>query len=47
MEDTSGEGEQEFWFLEKGYNELSETESGSCRDCCQSGVNLATPKIWG
>ena len=37
MKNASGEGEQESWF------ELSEMESGSWRDCCQSGVNLATP----
>ena len=27
----------------KGCHELSKMESGSWRDCCQSGVNLATP----
>mgnify|MGYP001799030598 CR=1 FL=1 len=46
VEDTSGEGEQECWFGEKGCHELSKMESGSWRDCCQSGVNLATP-IYG
>ena len=29
VEDTSGEGEQERWFGEKGRHELSEMESGS------------------
>ena len=42
MENASGEGEQECWF-EGGCIELSDKESGSWRDCCQSGVNLATP----
>ena len=45
-EDASGEGEQECWFGEKGCHKSSEMESGSWRDCCQSGVNLATP-IYG
>ena len=43
MEDTSGEGEKECWFGEKGCHELSEMESGSWSDCCQSGVDPATP----
>ena len=43
MENASGEGEQECWLQEEGCIELSEMESGSWRDCCQSGVNLATP----
>ena len=43
MEDTSGEGEQECWLREGGCLELSEIESGGWRDCCQGGVNLATP----
>ena len=43
MEDTSGEGEQECWFGEGGCLESSKMESGSWRDCCQSGVNPATP----
>ena len=42
VEDASGEGEQECWFGEKGCHESSEMESGSWKDCCQSGVNLAT-----
>ena len=46
MEDASGEGEQECWFEEGGCLELSEMESGSWRDCCQSEVNLAIP-IYG
>ena len=43
VEDTSGEGEQECRFGEKGCYESSEMESGSWRDCCQSGVDQATP----
>ena len=43
VEDANGEGEQECWFGEKGCHELSEMESGSWRDCCLSGVNLANP----
>ena len=43
VKDTSGEGEQECWFGEKGCHEWSEMESGSWRDCCKSGVNSATP----
>ena len=43
MEDTSGEGEQEYWFGEGRCLEQSKMESGSWRDCCQIGVNLATP----
>ena len=31
------------WFEEGGCIDSSEMESGSWRDCCQSGVNLATP----
>ena len=46
MENASGEGEQECWFEEGGCIELSKMESGSWRDWCQSGVNLATP-IYG
>ena len=42
MENASGEGEQECRF-EGGCIELSKMESGSWRDCCQSGVNPATP----
>ena len=43
MENASGEGELECWFEEGGCIESSEMESGSWRDCCQSGVNPATP----
>ena len=43
MENASGEGEQECWFEEERCMESSETESGSWRDWCQSGVNPATP----
>ena len=43
MEDISEEGEQECWFGEGGCLESSKMESGSWRDCCWSGVNLATP----
>ena len=39
VEDASGEGGQVCWFGEGGCLELSEMESGSWRDCCQSGVN--------
>ena len=46
MEDTGGERELECWFGEGGCHELSEMENGSYRDCCYSGVNLATP-IYG
>ena len=46
MEDASVEGEQECWFGEGGYLELSEMESESWRDYCQGGVNSATP-IYG
>ena len=46
MENASGEAEQEHWFEEGGCIELSKMESGSWRDCCQSGVNPATP-IYG
>ena len=46
VEDTSGEGEQECWYGERGCLESSEMESGSWRDCCQSGVSLAIP-IYG
>ena len=42
VEDASG-GEQECWFGEKGCHESSETESGSWTDCCQSGINPASP----
>ena len=45
-EDASGEGEQECWVGEGGCLELCEMESGSWRNCCYSGVNLATP-IYG
>ena len=31
------------WFGEKGCHESSKMESGSWRDCWQSGVNPATP----
>ena len=40
MENASG-GDQECWF--EGCIKSSEMESGSWRDCCQSGVNPATP----
>ena len=43
MKGASGEGEQECWFGEEGCHESSELESGSWRNCCQSGVNPATP----
>ena len=43
VEDASGEGEQEYWFGEKGCHESSEMESGSWRDYSESGVNMATP----
>ena len=39
MEDTSGEGEQECWFGEKGCHESSKMENGSWRDCYESEVN--------
>ena len=42
MENAS-EGEQECWFAAGGCIESSEMESGSWRDCCQSGVNPTTP----
>ena len=42
MENASGEEEQECWFEEGGCIEWSKMESGSWRDCCQSGLNLAT-----
>ena len=45
VEDASGEGKQECWFG-GGCLESSEMESGSWRDCCQRGVNMATP-IYG
>ena len=41
--DTSVEGKQECWFGEGGRPETSVMESGSWRDCCQSGVSSATP----
>ena len=34
VEDTSGEGEPEYWFGEGGCLELSKMESGSWTDCC-------------
>ena len=37
------ESAQECWFGEKRCHESSEMESGSWRDCFQSGVNPATP----
>ena len=43
LEDASGEGEQECWFGEGGCHESSKMDSGSWRDCCKSGVNLASP----
>ena len=43
MKNASGEGEQECWFEKGGCIESSKMESGSWRDCCKSGVNLATP----
>ena len=36
------EGEQECWFEEGGCIESRKLESGSWKDCCQSGVNPAT-----
>ena len=42
VKDASG-GERECWFGEEGCHELSEMESGSQRDCCQSVVNPAIP----
>ena len=42
VEDTRG-GEQDCWFGEGECHESSEMESGSWRDCWQSGVNPATP----
>ena len=45
VEDTSGEEEHESWFG-GGCLKSSKMECGSWRDCCQSGVNLATP-IYG
>ena len=42
VENTSGEGEQECWFGENGCHELSDMESGSWKDFCQSRVNPAT-----
>ena len=42
QEIAGGEGEYECWFGEGGCNESSEMESGSGRDCWQSGVNPAT-----
>ena len=47
MEDASGEGEQECWFGEGGCHESIEMENGSWRDCCQSGIDLATPRLQG
>ena len=46
MENVSGEGEQECWFEEGGCIKSREMESGNWRDCCESGVNPATP-IYG
>ena len=43
VEDAREEGEKECWFGEGECHESSEMESGSWRDCCQSGVNPATP----
>ena len=43
VEDASGEREQECWFGEGGCLESSKMESRSWRDCCYSGVHLATP----
>ena len=43
VENASGEGEQQCCFKEGGCIESSEMESESLRDCCQSGVNPATP----
>ena len=37
------ESSHECWFEEAGCKESREMESGSWRDCCQSGVNPATP----
>ena len=33
VEDTSGEGDEECWFGEKGCHESSEMEEGSWRNC--------------
>ena len=46
MENASEKGEQECWFGEGGCHQSSEIESGSWKDCCYSGVNLAT-SIYG
>ena len=46
VEGASGEREQECWFGEKGCHQSNEMESGSWRDCCQSGVNQATPVLY-
>ena len=43
MEEASREGEGFCWFGEGICLESSEIESGSWKDCCYSGVNLATP----
>ena len=42
VEDASGEREEESRFGEKGCHESSEMESGSYKNCWQSGVNPAT-----
>ena len=42
MENASREGEKECWLEEGECIESSEMESGSWRDCCQSGVNPTT-----
>ena len=44
MENASGETEKECWFEEGGCIESREMESGSWRDCCQSGVNPDKPR---
>ena len=42
VEDANVKGGRQYWFGE-GCLESSEMESGRRRDCCQSGVNPATP----
>ena len=46
VEDASGKGERECCFGEGGCLESSEMESGIWRNCCKSGVTVATP-IYG
>ena len=47
MKIASGEGEKECWFEEGGCKESSEMESGSERDCWQSGVKSGHPRLRG